>query len=90
MLTTAIFSVGFTWNDRPFNTAGKCGAYFTTRSCTMSSPSLVGHAAGGRLSCTTAGASWGTSRYSTIRSTELKSSSTCARTLVQAAGEHGA
>ena len=47
----------------------------------MSFPLLDGHAAGGRFSRTTAGASWGTPRYSTIRSTELKSSSTCARTL---------
>jgi hypothetical protein len=79
--TTPIFSDGLTVKDKHRRAGGRSGAYWTTKSCTTNSPWLDGQYAGGLLFSIIAGASCGTSRYSTIRSTELKSSSSWAATL---------
>jgi len=62
------------WKETFFNTGGSSGAYLTTRSSTLINGFelvLEGQYAGGRFDSMTAGGSWGRSRYSTTRSTEL-------------------
>lgn len=62
------------WKETFFNTGGSSGAYLTTKSSTLINGFelvLEGQYAGGRFDSMTAGGSWGRSRYSTTRSTEL-------------------
>ena len=69
--TTPMRSLRFTLNVNPFKTAGKSGAYPTTRSCTSRRPSL-GHAAGGSAPSRD---SVGRLEYSIMRSAAFMSSS---------------
>ena len=67
-------SLALSWNETFFNTGGSSGAYLITKSSTVINGFalvLEGQYAGGRFDSMTAGASWGSSRYSTTRSTEL-------------------
>ena len=69
-----IRSLAPSWKETFFNTGGSSGAYLTTKSSTLIKGFalvLEGQYAGGRLDSMMAGGSWGRSRYSTTRSTEL-------------------
>jgi hypothetical protein len=69
-----IRSLAPSWKETFFNTGGSSGAYLTTKSSTLIKGFelvLEGQYAGGRFDSMMAGGSWGRSRYSTTRSTEL-------------------